>query len=146
MKTLNTPMHEDELFPWDVHTLLANKPEVVLVDVREPHEFEALHIKGAINIPCSVLRQQPEGALQHFKVFQKEIIFTCLAGKRSSRAMHILRQFGYQAVKSMKTGIKGWNDFELPLENSQGQAIDTDTAEALLAPLLHSVEALSVAH
>ena len=147
MKTVDTPEITDELFPWEVQTLIEQQQPVVLIDVREPHEFETLHIKGSINLPCSRLRQQPEDTLQQLQQAQKAIIFTCLAGKRSHRAMHMLRQLGYQAVKSMKTGIKGWNDFELPLQNGQGQHIDTDVAEAILIPMLHTcVDPLPVTH
>lgn len=40
---------------------------------------------------------------------------------------------GYAKVLSLKTGVRGWNDFEQPLIDAAGQVVDTDAAEALLA-------------
>jgi hypothetical protein len=37
-------------------------------------------------------------------------------------------------VASLKTGIRGWNDFEQPLVDEKGRAVDTDTADQWLAP------------
>jgi hypothetical protein len=35
-------------------------------------------------------------------------------------------------VASLKTGMRGWNDFEQPLEDAAGKPVDADTAEELL--------------
>jgi hypothetical protein len=41
---------------------------------------------------------------------------------------------GFTSVASLKLGIRGWNDAELPLENAAGETIDPDTGDELLAP------------
>ena len=43
-----------ELFPWDLEEIMQER-EIMLLDVREPYEYEAMHIEGSINVPRSVL-------------------------------------------------------------------------------------------
>ena len=45
-----------------------------------------------------------------------------------------MQLMGYQSVKSLKTGIKGWNDYELPLQNNHGETVDIDEADMILMP------------
>ena len=47
-----------------------------------------------------------------------------------------MQLMGYQSVKSLKTGVKGWNDYELPLEDINKQTVDIDYADQILAPHL----------
>jgi hypothetical protein len=44
-----------------------------------------------------------------------------------------MQQLGYQTVKSLKTGIRGWNDYELPLFDDEGKEVDIDEAEVFLS-------------
>jgi len=44
----------DELFPWDLEEELRSIPDLLL-DIREPYEFDAMHIRGAINVPRGIL-------------------------------------------------------------------------------------------
>ena len=43
---------------------------------------------------------------------------------------------GFQQVYSMKTGVRGWNDYELPLYDVDGAQVDIDLAEQELDPPL----------
>jgi hypothetical protein len=49
-------------------------------------------------------------------------------------AADVLRQMGVADAVSLKTGVRGWNDFEQPLVDGAGRAVDGDEAERLLAP------------
>jgi hypothetical protein len=53
---------------------------------------------------------------------------------RSAWAADVLQQMGIADAVSLKTGVRGWNDFEQPLVDDAGRAIDPDEAERLLAP------------
>ena len=75
----------------------------LLIDVREPHEYEANSIPTAINLPIT---SHPDALLLTEEEFQdqfgfakppvnKEVVFFCKAGVRSSAAAGIARQAGY---------------------------------------------------
>jgi rhodanese-related sulfurtransferase len=80
----------------------------VLVDVREPHEFDAGHIPGSISMPLSVFdpRQLPEG----------RVVFTCAAGIRSVRAVEAAQAFGRNIREHYKGGFKDWATAGEPVE------------------------------
>ena len=77
-------------------------PGAVLIDVREPGEFAAGHIPGAVNMPLSG---------SHNLSFSKDtpLYLYCLRGSRSLKASVILKEQGYTNVKSIGgiTGYKG---------------------------------------
>ena len=60
----------------------------------------------------------------------------CRSGNRSALAAYVMRLIGYEHVSSMKLGIKGWNDGELPLLDGRGVAVDADDAAHLIEPKL----------
>jgi NADPH-dependent 2,4-dienoyl-CoA reductase/sulfur reductase-like enzyme/rhodanese-related sulfurtransferase len=66
--------------------------EATLVDVREPHEFAAGHVPGAINLPLSHLRDR----YAELPV-DREIWLTCGVGQRAYYATRFLSQHGYRA-------------------------------------------------
>ena len=72
----------------------------LLVDVREPGEYAAGHIPGAVNVPLSVI----EGA---DLPPDRPLFLYCLRGSRSARAAGILRRRGFKRVKSIG-GINGY--------------------------------------
>lgn len=128
-----------EIQPWDLRKLLDAGRELILLDVREPMEYSMLRIPGSINAPRGVLEQScewdydetvPELAAGR----SKEVVVICRSGKRSVLAADIMQQMGYDQVVSLRTGVRGWNDFEQPLVNASDQPVDGDTAEELLAP------------
>lgn len=65
----------------------------MIIDVREPYEFDASHVEGAINLPPQKLM----GNLDELKDTPKdtEIILYCRSGARSNVAMHILSSHGF---------------------------------------------------
>jgi molybdopterin/thiamine biosynthesis adenylyltransferase/rhodanese-related sulfurtransferase/molybdopterin converting factor small subunit len=79
--------------------------ELVLIDVREPHEWEIAHIAGARLIP---LAQLPErlGELDG----HAEIVTHCHHGARSMKALAVLKGAGFARVRSLAGGIDAWAD------------------------------------
>ena len=72
----------------------------LLVDVREPEEYAAGHIPGAVNVPLSrIARADLPG--------DRPLFLYCLRGSRSARAAGLLRRRGYGQVRSIG-GIKGY--------------------------------------
>lgn len=128
-----------EVMPWDLGKRLDQGDTPLLLDVREPAEFAMLRIPGSINVPRGVLEQScewdydetvPELAGNR----KREIVVVCRSGKRSVLAADVMQQMGYTNVISLKLGVRGWNDAELPLEDGNGNALDPDAVDELLAP------------
>ena len=129
----------EEIFPWDLQKVIEHNWLPLLLDIREPYEFDALHIKDSINVPRGILETAcdygyEETVPELVKARDKAIIVICRSGNRSVLAAYVMQLMGYQSVKSLKTGIKGWNDYELPLQNSHGEIVDIDEAEQMLVP------------
>ncbi len=128
-----------EITPWDAGRRFNAGEIPLLLDVREPGEFAALRIPGSINVPRGVLEQSCEWDYDETvpELVQgrgREILVICRSGRRSALAVDVLQQMGFTAVTSLKLGIRGWNDAELPLENAAGELVDPDTGDELLAP------------
>lgn len=66
----------------------------------------------------------------------REIVLICRSGKRSVLAADVMRQMGFTNVVSLKLGIRGWNDAELPMENARGEEVDADRGDELLVSRL----------
>jgi sulfur-carrier protein adenylyltransferase/sulfurtransferase len=78
---------------------IADKPDVVLLDVREPHEFEINRIPGAVLIPKDDLA----GRLSELDPTQEYVVH-CKGGVRSLESTQLLRGAGFRA-RSMRGGI-----------------------------------------
>jgi len=83
---------------------LEKNPELVLIDVREPHEWEICHIEGATLIPLGQLPERLNQLDGH-----QEIVTHCHRGMRSMQALAILRAAGFSRVRSLNGGIDAWS-------------------------------------
>lgn len=123
-----------EIKPWDLVDRMEKNPDLLLLDVREPYEFDAMHIHGSINIPRGILESACEWDYEEtvpelVTARDREIVVICRSGYRSVLAAHSLQVLGYNNVVSLCTGLRGWNDYEEPLENSAGEKVDEETAD-----------------
>lgn len=130
-----------EIQPWDLRNLLASGRKPVLLDVREPSEFALLRIPGSINVPRGILEQSCEWDFDETVPLlaanrELDIVVICRSGYRSALAADVMQQMGFISVVSLRTGVRGWNDLEQPLENVAGDLVDADSAEDLLASRL----------
>ena len=85
---------------------------VALIDVREPDEYAAGHLPGAVNIPRGVL----EFRSQELTRPDRPLLLYCLTGGRSALAADSLRQLGFSDVRSLAGGVNAWRNDALPLE------------------------------
>jgi len=123
-----------EMMPWDLEENLKNKPSTLIVDVREKDEFNAMHIKGSLHIPRGILESacewdfdETEPALVQSR--DQNVIIVCRSGHRSLLAAYTLSLLGFNKVASLKTGLRGWNDFEKPMVDIEGNIVDIDFAD-----------------
>ena len=123
-----------EIMPWNLVDRINENPDLFLLDVREPDEFNAMHIPGSMNVPRGILEsacewdyEETEPELVNARA--REIVVVCRSGYRSVLAAHSLQLLGYENVASLCTGLRGWNDYEEPLENSKGERVDEEDAD-----------------
>ena len=93
----------------EARDLIAEKAGLVILDVRTVSEFESGHLEGAINIPVEVLSSHLSGLNQN-----DELLVYCRTGNRSTTAVGILRESGYDRVYHIDRGIVAWNSAGFP--------------------------------
>ncbi len=76
--------------------------DLVVLDVREDHEWEAGHIEGAVHVP---LAQVPERTAELDP--QARTLVVCHLGGRSARATAYLQQLGHDVV-NLEGGMEAW--------------------------------------
>jgi rhodanese-related sulfurtransferase len=94
-------------------TLLINKEDAVVLDVREPAEFAAGRIAHARNVPLAQLGNRL-GELEKLK--DRPVIVSCASGNRSLSAAGTLRKHGFTKVYSLAGGMGAWVQAGLPVE------------------------------
>lgn len=83
---------------------LASKEDLILLDVREPHEYQICRIPGARLIPLGELPSR----LHEFDSTQ-EIAIHCKTGGRSAQAVRAFQAAGFRRVKNVRGGIHAWS-------------------------------------
>ncbi len=94
-----------ELDVTDVKQKIDRGDEFILLDVREPHEYQIANISKAKLIPLGELGKRM-GELDR----NADIVVHCKSGGRSAKAVELLKQQGFQRVANMRGGILAWSD------------------------------------
>ena len=93
----------DEATVEELKTRLDRHESFLLLDVREPQEFEICRIPGSVLIPLGDLPS---------RLFELEgrddMIVHCKSGVRSGKAVKLLREAGYSKARNLKGGILAW--------------------------------------
>jgi rhodanese-related sulfurtransferase len=117
---MSHPVSISEMSPQEVHEALARR-QIVLVDVREPAEYAAERIHGALLFPLSTF---DASALPADKL--RPVVFHCAGGMRSLTAATRKLADGGTATH-MKGGINAWKAAGLPtvrVDPATGQMVD----------------------
>lgn len=95
-----------------VATLLMNKDEAVIIDIREKKEFSEGRIAGSVHIPFDSLKER----LAELKKFEsKQIILVDKMGQHSGMAGKLLQAEGFGNICRMSGGISEWKSSNMPL-------------------------------
>ncbi|MGA8657907.1 MAG: molybdopterin-synthase adenylyltransferase MoeB [Chthoniobacterales bacterium] len=89
----------------DLRAKMERQEPFVLVDVREPYEYEICRIPGSKLIPVGELPAR----LSELDTAD-EIVLQCKSGARSARALHILQEAGFRKLANLQGGITAWAD------------------------------------
>ncbi len=106
---LSRPSTTDEVGPTDARARHAEGAR--LIDVREPHEYEAGHAPGAEMIPLGQLAYR----LQELPR-DRDVLFICRSGNRSGVATGMARRAGMARAVNVKGGMIAWSQGGLPVE------------------------------
>ena len=100
----------------DVRQAYEDRERFQIVDVREPFEWDAGHIKEAVHIPLAeVMAGREEGRLER----DRPVLVVCKVGSRSELAAVMLQARGFQA-ENLEGGTEAWLAAGLPLVASDG--------------------------
>jgi rhodanese-related sulfurtransferase len=93
----------------------------IFLDVREPSEWTAGHIPGAVHVPLGMLhfRGDPASPMADPNLTadpKAKIVVYCESGVRSLLGADMLKKMGYTEVVSMAKGISGWGRHGYPIE------------------------------
>lgn len=93
-------------------TVLLNREDAIVIDVRETHEWSTGHIAGARHV---ALAQLPTHISEIEKLKERTVIVCCASGNRSSSAVKTLKNAGFAKVHNLSGGIGAWRDAGLPV-------------------------------
>jgi adenylyltransferase/sulfurtransferase len=96
---------EGDIDPVEVKAKIDRGDPFVLIDVREPHEYQICRIPNAKLIPLGDLPKRVNDLDS-----ADEIVAHCKSGVRSAKAVEFLKQAGFKKVRNMKGGILAWSD------------------------------------
>ena len=127
-----------EMMPWDVEDYLKAHPDTLIVDIREAHEYDTMHVPDSLNVPRGILENACEWDFEETEpelvvAREKPVVLICRSGNRTALAAYTLQQMGYEHVVSLKTGLRGWNDYELPLVDIEEKPVDVIDADHYFA-------------
>jgi rhodanese-related sulfurtransferase len=89
----------------ELHELLAERPDLRLLDVRTPGEYESVHIRGAYNVPLDTLGEHARDIQAHV---EEPVVLICQSGSRARRAEEALKAAGMPNLHVLDGGVNGW--------------------------------------
>lgn len=109
---LDTP--PTAIAPDALHERLARGEPILVLDVREPHEYCAGHLRGSMLIPLDQLDERLAELPRN-----RTIVTVCRSGQRACAATRLLRRAGLDAI-DLAGGVLLWSVQGLPLSQGSG--------------------------
>jgi rhodanese-related sulfurtransferase len=104
--------------------LMQREPQLELIDVRTPGEYESTHACGAKLIPLDQL--DPQQVMQTRKQSAAPLYLICKGGTRSGKAAEKFIAAGYSNVVSVAGGTEAWVSAGLPVESTGRSVLPLD--------------------
>jgi len=99
------PTKVPEITATEVKKMMDERRPFVLVDVREPHEYQICRIPGSKLIPLGDVPKR-----MHELNSADEIVVHCRSGQRSAQAVELLMKAGFRKIHNLKGGVLAWAD------------------------------------
>mgnify|MGYP003500886935 FL=1 len=94
----------NEVTVQELQSMIDQKKDFQLIDVREPFEYEVSNLNG-LNIPLNGVLLEADKVAKDIPV-----IIQCRSGKRSAQAVMLLEQQGYTNLSNLQGGILAWKE------------------------------------
>ena len=114
-----------EVTPVETYEAQQREELHLIVDVREPHEFDGAHVRHSVNVPRGMLElradaEAPSADPTLSSGRSKRIVLYCTKSPsaRSLLAAQTLRNMGYERVEVLDGGLNAWREAGLPVERS----------------------------
>lgn len=109
----------NEITPAELKAKLDAREDFLLVDVREPAEFEHGHIDGAHLVPRGIVEAAADPSYpKHYAPLSgarnRQIVVYCATSGRSAMAAAVLQMMGYKDVLNLAGGITRWESEGMP--------------------------------
>jgi molybdopterin/thiamine biosynthesis adenylyltransferase/rhodanese-related sulfurtransferase len=111
-----TTQQIEEIEPFEANEEIEGG-DVVLIDTREPHEYQEAHLEGGKLVPPGLLGDEIAAAAPDKSA---RTILYCRSGNRSYKAAEQMQALGYENVASMAGGILAWQEQGLPVAAAEG--------------------------
>ena len=103
----------ERVTPAEAAKAIASSAKPLILDVRQPTEWQQAHIEGSVNIPLNRLKERL-GDLPR----DRPMLVHCAGGYRSSIAAGLLQHAGVEGVTELQGGLSGWEGAGLPVRSS----------------------------
>ncbi|HSL72746.1 MAG TPA: rhodanese-like domain-containing protein [Longimicrobiales bacterium] len=120
------------LHPAELSELVRLRPDIRLLDVRTPGEYESIHIHGAYNVPLDTLGEHGAEVRAHV---EEPVVLICQAGGRARQAEDVLKQAGMPNLHVLDGGMNAWLGAGLAVRRG-AQRISLERQVRILAGIL----------
>ncbi len=121
----------------DLSVELLENPDLTLIDVRQPEDYAAGHIEGAINIPIREVGKN----LNRLPDLDAPIVTICGSSFRSPQVMTALQILGYTNVRNMAGGMRAWTDEGLAVSTEPVEPVAGEAPAGLNPEVLAAIDA-----
>ena len=112
MNTLTSEPMSAVIAPAELASLIRSHPEIRLLDVRTPGEYETAHIRGAYNVPLDTLGEHGDEIRASIA---EPVVLVCQSGQRARKAEATLGNAGMPNLHVLEGGVNGWLAAGLPV-------------------------------
>jgi rhodanese-related sulfurtransferase len=125
----------NEIMPWDMQEMMEADPNILVLDVRERDEYDTMHVQDSLNVPRGIVESACEWGYEEtepelVQARDRTVIVVCRSGYRSIMTSYNLQLLGFNKVYSLTTGLRGYNDYELPFVDIEEKPVDIEVADA----------------
>ena len=115
-KIQTAQQHVNTIGMEEYRTVVENPGDALIVDVREPQEYAAGHVPGAINIPRGVLEFQiwKHVGFPANPELSRAIVLQCQSGNRASLAAQTLVELGFTHTTAVVMSLEDWQKANNP--------------------------------